>query len=60
MPNPSPAQVRALRQQAGLSQRAFAKLLQLSSGSRINEYEHGKRRMSPQLFRLASILVATR
>lgn len=59
MPNPSPAQVLALRQQAKLSQRGFAKMLQLSSGSRINEYEHGQRRMSPQLWRLANILVAT-
>jgi transcriptional regulator with XRE-family HTH domain len=59
MPNPTPAEILALRTSAGLTQRAFAKLLQLSSGSRINEYEHGQRRMSRQLWRLANILVAT-
>ena len=54
---PTPEQVKALREKAGLSQSALAKLIGLSSQQLINDYENGKKSPNAQTWTL--MLLAT-
>ena len=52
IPPPTPDEIRATREAAGLSQQAAAKLAGLSSQSRWAEYEAGVRRPAAQAWEL--------
>lgn len=56
---PTPEQVRALRDRAGLTQRAMARLVHTTE-RRWREWEAGTHRMMPGLFELAEIKVDAR
>jgi transcriptional regulator with XRE-family HTH domain len=49
---PKPEALRELREAAGLSQTALAKLVYLSGPSRISDWEHGKHPIDPARWEL--------
>lgn len=57
IPNPTPGEIAAARQAAGLSQAQAAELVGLSDKARWSEYERGAR--SPDAARWALFLLAT-
>lgn len=56
-PKPTPEQVKAMREKAGLSQTAFAELIGLSNRQLIGDYETGKKTPNAQTWTL--MLLAT-
>lgn len=55
--NPKPAEIRALRDRAGLTQTEFGELIHATLRS-VQMYEAGDRRMHPAIWELARLKVA--